>query len=311
MRPFVAGAGAAGALALLNRRLATGLPINHLGGTGRTWRWREHAIFVTEDGSRDASDVLLVHNPAPHGSSYEYRRLFPLLARRHRVVAFDFLGCGLSDKPNLEYAADLFVDQILDALRELCDGKATVIGSSLGAAYAIRAAAQAPGLVERLVAILPTGTGGVRMGALATLMRAPVLGESLHNALASKRALRRFLRRFVYGESSSVTAEVVDAYYAVAHQPGSRFVPAAFFAGRLDCDVARDLPFVEAPLLVIWGKRAKINPARNATEYVALAKHAEAEYFVRSALLPHDEEAAAVADRIETFLAGAGLRGFP
>lgn len=85
---------------------------------------------------------------------------------------------------------------------------------------------------------------------------------------------------------------------------GRAFVPAAFVGGALNCDVARDLPFVEAPVLLLWGKRAKnINPARHAKEYAELSRHAEIELFVNSALLPHEEEPDAVAARIETFLA--------
>ena len=302
VRPFIAGASAAGALALLNRGLAAGLPINHLAGTGHTWRWHDHDLFTATGGAGEGRLVLLVHTPALCGSSYEYRKLFALLARRRRVIALDFLGCGLSDKPKAEYTAEMFVDQILDALVAFDGEAATVIASSLGAAYAIRAAARAPGLIARLVTIVPTGTSFFELGAAATVLRTPILGESVYNTLVSKRALRTYLHQVLYGEPSSVTPDVLDAYYAVAHQPGARWVPAALASGRLDCEVARDLPFVEAPILVLWGKRSKTNPARNATEFAALAKSAEVEYFVRSALLPHDEEAEAVAERIHAFL---------
>jgi pimeloyl-ACP methyl ester carboxylesterase len=124
----------------------------------------------------------------------------------------------------------------------------------------------------------------------------------MYNAIVSKRALRRYLTTTVYADAAHVTPDVIDAYYAVAHQPGARFVPASFVGGNLDCDVVRDLPFVEAPLLVLWGKHVRTDSAHNAPEYAALAKRAEVEYFMRSALLPHDEEAGEVAERIATFL---------
>ena len=139
-------------------------------------------------------------------------------------------------------------------------------------------------------------------------------GEGLGGYRDRTGALKRQAARFrIYGLNaegvsaypSAVTAEIVDNYYAVTHQPGARWVPAAFIGGRLDCDVARDLPFLEAPLLVLWGKRAgAVNPARNAREYTELAKHAEVEYYVKSGLLPHEEEAELVAERIEQFATG-------
>ena len=296
LRPLIAGVGAAGALALLNRGLAAGLPINHLAGFGRSWRWHEHALFSVSGGDGDSGTVLLIHSPGLCGSSYEYRKLFTLLAARRRVVAFDFLGCGLSDKPKIDYTAELFVDQILDALVAFDGEDATVVASSLGAAYAIRAAARAPGLISRLVALVPSGTSLLESGALRAMLRTPVLGESIYNTLVSKRALSGYLHEVLYGESANVTPDVVNAYYAVAHQPGSRWVPAALAGGRLDCDIVRDLPFVEAPILVVS------TPARNSQEYAELAKRAEIAHFTHSALLPHEEEADAVAERIHAFL---------
>ena len=299
VRPFIAGAGAVGALALLNRGLQAGLPINHLAGTGRRWRWHEHELFAAVGDNGDDRLVLLVHTPGLCGSSYEYRKLFPLLRDHGRIVAFDFLGCGLSDKPKVDYTAEAFVDQIIDAVVEFGGQGATLVASSLGAAYAIRAAARAPGLIARIVAIAPASSTDLAFG---SAIRVPVFGESMYNAMVSKRALRRYLTSYAYGDPVNVTSEVVDAYYAVAHQPGARFVAAAFAGGRLDCEIVRDLPFVEAPILLLWGERARNNPSRNAPEFAALAKRAEIEFFAQSALLPHDEEADAVAERIRTFL---------
>lgn len=299
-RSVIAGVGTAGALALLNRGLAAGLPVNHLDGMQRRWTWRDREIFAVQGG--DGPCVLLLHAPGLFGSSYEYRKLFALLARRHRVVAFDFLGCGLSDKPNVDYTADLFLEQTLDAVETFSEGSAgcVVVGSSLSAAYAMRAAARAGERLRGVVAINPSPAA--QTSGLSAVLRMPVVGESAYNALVSKRSLRNVLSSVYYAHPSSVTDDVVDALYAISHQPGSRYVAAAYLSGNLDCDAARDLPFVDVPLLVLWGKRSKTNPARNAVEYVSLAKRAEVTYFVRSSLLPHDEEADAVASRIEEYV---------
>lgn len=309
VRPLLAGAGAAGALALLNRGLASGLPVSHLPGVQRRWNWRGHDIFAVEAG--EGSAILLIHGMYPGASSYEFRKLFPLLATHHRVVALDLLGCGLSDKPNLAYAPELFVEQIADAVAEFGSEATTLIASSLGAAFAIRAATRIGSTLARLVAICPTGLAGVLdgsqrtgRGALASIFRAPLLGESLFNGVASRAALRKLLESRAYADPSAVTPEIVEHYYAITHQPGARYVPGALSGGRLDCDVARDLPFVEAPLLILWGRRASpVNPARNAIEYAELAKDAHLEYYETSGLLPHEEQPQAVAARIERFVA--------
>ncbi|HTV75190.1 MAG TPA: alpha/beta fold hydrolase [Candidatus Acidoferrales bacterium] len=311
MRPLTALAGLTGAAMLVNRRLRTTseLPHDHVGGTRLRWNWRGHELFATEMG--DGPPILLIHGLEAGASSFEFRRLAPLLARAHRVIAFDFLGCGLSPMPDLAYTVDLFVDQIVDALAEFAQEPVTLVGRSLGAAFAIRAASRAADRVGRLVTICPTGLGGIldeeprsAQRPLAMLLHAPVIGETTFNGLASMTALRRTLRTQLYAQPASVTDEVVRHYYAVTHQPGARFVPAQRIGGLLNCDIARDLPFVAAPVLVLWGELASnADPLSKAAEYVRLAKDGRLVTFAHSGLLPHEEEPEATAAAIETFSA--------
>ncbi|HEY0798593.1 MAG TPA: alpha/beta fold hydrolase [Candidatus Baltobacteraceae bacterium] len=307
LRPLTAAAGLAGAAALVNRRLRTrsDLPLDHLGGERLRRTFRGHDVFSTELGSGPI--VLLVHGIDLGSSSFEYRRLAPLLAAQHRVIAFDFLGCGLSAMPDIRYSVDLFVEQII-AAAELAGEPVTLIGRSLGAAFALRAAAQRPDLVARLVAISPTGADDGASSEVApaqrpltALLRVPLLGETTFNALASARPLRHSLQA-MYAQPNSLTPEIVAHYYAVTHQPGARFVPAYLFGGLLACNVARDLPFVPAPLLVLAGERgAQGDPLRKAAEYVRLAKDGRLVTFAHSGRLPHEEEPEATAAAIETF----------
>jgi pimeloyl-ACP methyl ester carboxylesterase len=54
-------------------------------------------IFTVDTNSHAGRVVFILHGfPA---SSFDWRLVIPLLARRIRVVTFDFLGYGLSDKP--------------------------------------------------------------------------------------------------------------------------------------------------------------------------------------------------------------------
>lgn len=300
VRPILAGAGLTGALAAANRALGNApLPTNALGGTRVPWTWRGHEIFATEAGSGPLT--ILIHGVSPGASSYEYRKLFPLLARRGRVLAFDLLGCGLSEKPNIAYNCDLFVEQVVDALDAFDAGPVSIVASSLGAAFAIRAATRATGRVERLAVVCPIGSNvaarpAARSFAITALFRTPVVGEATFNALASRAALRWHLEHHVYGDPSHCTPHVVDHYYAVAHQPGARYVAAALLAGALDCDLARDLPFLDTPLHVLWGARAPApNPPSKSDEVLRLARDARLTTFEDSGLLPHEEEPEAVA----------------
>ena len=67
------------------------------------------------------------------------------------------------------------------------------------------------------------------------------------------------------------------------------------FGGALDCDLARDLPFLEVALQVLWGEKAPCaNPRANADEFLRLARDARLATFAQSGLLPQEEEPDAV-----------------
>ena len=313
IRPLAAGAGVTGAIAAINRGLRHARPpVNALGGTERRWNWRGYDIFTTEAGSGPL--VLLIHGIYAGASSYEYRKLFPLLAKTRRVVAIDLLGCGLSDRPNLGYSADLFTEQIVDALAEFGGTEpAMLIGCSLGAAFAARAAARANDRVNQLVLTCPTGLGSLDrestapQRAITAMIRSPLVGEGFFNMLASRPGLKFFLEKQAYGDPKSVTPEVLDHYASVTHQTGARYVPAHFVGGELNCNLARDLPFVEAPIMVAWGERSSSTaPLANAGEFLKLARNARLVTFAHSGLLPHEEEPERFAEAVdETFATAA------
>ncbi len=315
LRPLGAAVAVTGAAALVNRRLRETGPIPHdrVGGKRIPWRWRGFDLYATEMGA--GPTVLLVHGIYAGASAYEYRRLMPLLAASRRVVAFDLLGCGLSEMPDLTYSPELFVEQIVDAVGYFSDEPLTLVGSSLGAAFAIRAATRTADRIASLVTIGPTGLEGVLDDELGTrrrgvtrFVRSPIAGESFFNALTARPSIRWFLRNQSYADPDSVTPEVVDHYYAVTHRRGARTVPAFFVGGRLDTDVARDLPFVEAPVTIVWGREAtRTNPVGNAEIFARLARESHVTIVPHAALLAHEEQPALVAAAI----LGAAARSFP
>lgn len=58
----------------------------------------DHRIFVLDTNSHPGLTVLILHGFP--GSSFDWYRVAPELAKHARVVTFDLLGFGLSDKPD-------------------------------------------------------------------------------------------------------------------------------------------------------------------------------------------------------------------
>lgn len=250
-----------------------------------------------------------MHGIYAGSSSFEYHKLEPLLAREHRVVTFDLLGCGRSAHPNIEYTPKLFVDQVLAAAERFGPFDA-IVASSLGAAFTVLAATGRPASFPRLALICPAGFAGTldapptaAQRPLTALVRSPLSGPPLYGLLVSCPSLRWFLRNQAYADDASVTDEIVDRYSRIAHAPGARYVPASFVGGRLNCNIAPALRTLKMPIALLWGARSGTTaPVANANTFLELAPQTHFVRFERSSLLPHDEEADAVSRLLTAFV---------
>ncbi len=293
-------AGGLGALAVANRMIARGAAelSSALGGESRRYPWTEGEVFYTVKGQGEP--VVLIHGIYAGASAFEWRKNFDALAGRFRVYAPDLLGFGLSSRPPLDYTPQMFVQLLLDFAREAAGGAerpVSVVASSLSAAYVIRAALQHPRLFARLVLIEPTGVyelssdPTLAQRALHQVLRAPIIGESVYNAIASRAAIRSYLSRHVYLRPEAVTADLVDAYYNAAHQPGARYAPISFISGYLNLDIAEAFAHLSQPTLLVWGAQAEVTPAREVQAFQRLNPRAQVEIIDGSRMLPQDEQA--------------------
>ena len=97
-----------------------------------------------------------------------------LLARRHRVVAFDYYGNGLSDRAHgLRYGTVLWARQVVDVLDALGIERAALIGHSVGGVVAALVGAEHP---ERTTHVVTIGTGMAMDPAQIPLL-VPIAGE--------------------------------------------------------------------------------------------------------------------------------------
>ena len=65
--------------------------------SGQFFDWKGHSIFVQDTGAANKPVLLLIHGFPT--ASYDFHLMWPELAESHRLIAFDMLGYGYSDKP--------------------------------------------------------------------------------------------------------------------------------------------------------------------------------------------------------------------
>jgi pimeloyl-ACP methyl ester carboxylesterase len=130
-----------------------------------------------EEGGKDDPVIVLLHGFA--SSLRWWDRVAPELGRRGlRVIRFDLLGHGGSEKPRDGYAPDDQARVVAAALRKLGVRRATVVGHSMGGTVASALVEQEPRLVRR-VAVLgtPPRDGFADPSFMRRLSTWPVVGE--------------------------------------------------------------------------------------------------------------------------------------
>lgn len=115
-------------------------------------------IHYIDEGKGDP--VLCLHGEPTW--SYLYRKMIPLLAKTHRVLAFDFIGFGRSDKLTdpQEYSFDLHRKTLISFIDALALDRITVVVHDWGGPIGLRVVTELPDRFARLVILntfLPTG----------------------------------------------------------------------------------------------------------------------------------------------------------
>jgi len=113
----------------------------------RTASIHGHAICYATAG--DGPPVVLVHG---FGTSMAiYARQIRALSGRFRVFALDLLGHGFSEKPDIDYTPEVYLDLLSGFLDAQGIDAAHFVGHSMGGLLSICLATVAPGRVRRLV----------------------------------------------------------------------------------------------------------------------------------------------------------------
>jgi pimeloyl-ACP methyl ester carboxylesterase len=106
------------------------------------------AYYDSGGGVAGEPPIVLVHGVTLRSEDWE--NVFPRLATRYRVIAYDARGHGKSGRA-ASYALDDLTSDLIRIVREIAKAPAILIGHSIGGATALVAAAREPSLVRALV----------------------------------------------------------------------------------------------------------------------------------------------------------------
>jgi pimeloyl-ACP methyl ester carboxylesterase len=207
--------------------------------------------------------VVLLHGIFVDSATWD--PIIEELSHDYCVVAPDFPGFGESEKPpakRFPYGIEAFVGAIADLYAGLELGRAAIVGHGFGGAVALTLASRHPELVSRLVLIdalcYPAALDFPRR-----IARLPLLGGFLFKQLWGRTTFRAFFRERMLSPGASVANERIDRYYEYFSAPAARASALATLRATSDTrTVEAQTARVQAPTLVIWGRRDKLYPAR-------------------------------------------------
>ncbi|XP_057792114.1 uncharacterized protein LOC131008972 [Salvia miltiorrhiza] len=309
-----------------------------------SWRWKFDGNSVNihfdrlEKGGADADqprkDILLVPTISDVSTVDEWREVAEEIVAKDGGINWsativDWPGLGYSDRPKLNYNADVMEKFLVDFVTapdspissSVADNEYVVFGGGHAATVAVRATKKGFLKPKAIAAVAPTWAGPLpivfgkdsnmetRYGLLRGTLRAPAVGWMMYNVLVSnEKAITSQYKSHVYANPENVTPDIVESRYALTKRKGARYVPAAFLTGLLDPVSSRE-EFVQlfaglegsVPILVVSTSEA---PKRSKAEMEALrgAKGVSKFVEVPGALLPQEEYPKVVAEELYRFL---------
>ena len=236
--------------------------------------------------------LVLIHGFGDHLMTW--RAVVDRLATRHRVIAFDLPGIGVSEKPYAQYTLDAMTDRVRGLLADL-PGPLILVGHSMGGQIALNVALTDSTRIGALVLIAPAGfdVGLAGMADSMTERRARLIAiwEAARSSilpvhdpewLGEPKSRRDYDPSFdpAYRASTSAVLEQFDF-------EGLRKRATGY--GR--------------PVLLIWGSADPVIPVRVADSVKAALPCSRLEVLERAFHRPQVERPDTVAALIESFVA--------
>ncbi len=213
--------------------------------TTRTAAWRHSGAFTDVDGrrifvreragGRDRPPLLLLHGYP--SSSYDWRHAFGELDDGQRLLMFDFLGYGLSDKPRDQVYSLRIQADLVEALAQRFGGEpVTIVAHDMGSSVATEILARdLDGTLSFAVrsallfnASLVREQASLLWGQKLLLSRLGPLAARLTSELGFRRQFAR-----IFSDAHPLTAEeAADQWSLLARADGHRLLQRLIFYNR-------------------------------------------------------------------------------
>ncbi len=189
-------------------------------------------------------------------SMYSWRYQLDAFSGQQRVIAFDLLGFGKSDKPAQEdYSLDATCARIVQFLDERQIQKCHLIGCSLGGALALWLKFKYPERFLKIVVIAPAATASVVPFLKIPHDKLALFGKKIISRSLIKAALHGGL-----AYRDRISRDVVENYFLPFLNPEAVTCFLKTVSLIKDPRLFSALPQIQPPVLILWGERDRVIP---------------------------------------------------
>jgi HOMODA hydrolase len=180
-------------------------------------------IRIAEAGRDKGETILFQHGINGHLEAYAKNLI--ALSKEFHVIAFDYVGHGLSDKPVLEYTPLLLAEQLGELMDALGLPSAHLSGESLGGWVSALFAAKYPQRVKRLMLNTAGGLPVVSEKGRADLKNLIALNERNVNNAPTRESVRARLEWLMHEHNRAlVNDELIELRLSIYLRPETRAV---------------------------------------------------------------------------------------
>ena len=271
------------------------------------YEWRFGKIRYTQKGN--GSPLLLLHDLTKGSSSYEFNKILDELAETHEVFAVDMLGYGLSDKPNITYTSYLYVQSVIDFIKNVIGKKTSILARGDAASIAVMTAHNDGEIIDKILLINPQNLNRLnripskRTRLLKFLIDTPVLGTFVYNMVTTKEAFRKSFSEKLFYNPGMITEGILDAYREASHQPDctAKYTFASYMGRYMNTNIVHALKQIDHSIYMIYGTEKK-DIQTTVDAYLSHNPSIEAFPVSYTRQYPHLERSKAVLDQLEILL---------
>jgi len=271
------------------------------------YEWRFGKIRYTKRGS--GSPLLLLHDLTVGSSSYEFNKIAGALAANHEVYCIDFLGYGLSDKPDMTFTNYLYVQMVSDFIKNIIGRKTDIIATGDSFPVAVMTCHNDNQAVNTLIGINPQSLYQLNQipskqtRILKFLMDTPIIGTFIYNMHTSKTAFTKIFQEEYFYNPYRVNERDIASYVEAAHSVDyhSKHAHASYVGRFLNANIIHALKEINNSIYLIGGE-SKDDITNIMDNYTYYNNAIEISFISKTKHLPHLERPEEVLKALDLYL---------